>query len=312
MRSDGLDRDVGAGADREAEVGLRERGRVVDAVADHRDDAALGLQPADDVGLVGRQHLGDHLVDADLGGDRARGRLVVAGQQHRAAGRAPCSDATASADVGLTVSATTSTRAHLAVPGGERPRCGPARSAARARGVERGGERAGSSRPSARAGRPARRGRRRRPRRRGPRGWRSPRRRGSAPSSLARRARRSPGRSGARRRPRARRRGAAPRRASSPSASATSTRLIAAGGDRAGLVEHDRVDRARGLEDLRALDQQAELRAAAGADEQRGRRGEPERARAGDDQHGDGGGERERRRPRRRRARSRASRRRGR
>ena len=52
MRSDGLDGDVGAGADRQAEVGLGERGRVVDAVADHRDDAALGLQPADDVDLV--------------------------------------------------------------------------------------------------------------------------------------------------------------------------------------------------------------------------------------------------------------------
>ena len=67
---------------RQAEVGLRERGRVVDAVADHRDDAALGLQAADDVGLVGGHHLGDDLVDADLGGDGAGGRLVVAGQQH--------------------------------------------------------------------------------------------------------------------------------------------------------------------------------------------------------------------------------------
>ena len=33
-----LDRDVGAGADRDPEVGLGERGRVVDAVADHGDD----------------------------------------------------------------------------------------------------------------------------------------------------------------------------------------------------------------------------------------------------------------------------------
>ena len=40
-----LDRDVRAGADREAEVGLRERGRVVDAVADHRDDLAGVLEP---------------------------------------------------------------------------------------------------------------------------------------------------------------------------------------------------------------------------------------------------------------------------
>ena len=66
-----------------------------------------------------------------------------------------------------------------------------------------------------------------------------------------------------------------------------------AGGDRAGLVEHDRVDAAGGLEDLGALDQQAELGAAAGADHQRRRRREAEGAGAGDDQHGDGGGERE-------------------
>ena len=40
----GLDGDVGAGAHREAEVGRGQRGGVVDAVADHRDDAALGLE----------------------------------------------------------------------------------------------------------------------------------------------------------------------------------------------------------------------------------------------------------------------------
>ena len=67
-----------------------------------------------------------------------------------------------------------------------------------------------------------------------------------------------------------------------------------AGGHRAGLVEHDRVDAARGLEHLGTLDQQPELGAAAGADEQRGRGREPERARAGDDQHGDRGADRER------------------
>ena len=39
-----LDRDVGAGADGDAQVGLGERRRVVDAVADHRDPAALGLE----------------------------------------------------------------------------------------------------------------------------------------------------------------------------------------------------------------------------------------------------------------------------
>ena len=108
------------------------------------------------------------------------------------------------------------------------------------------------------------------------------------------RRRRSPARSGARRRPRARRRRpAAPPRRCRPRRT-TRASAIRPRGHGAGLVEHDRVDAAGGLEDLRALDQQPELRAAAGADEQRGRRGEPERARAGDDQHGDGGGERER------------------
>jgi len=39
----GLDRHVSAGADRDADVGLGERGRVVDAVSHHRDLAALPL-----------------------------------------------------------------------------------------------------------------------------------------------------------------------------------------------------------------------------------------------------------------------------
>ena len=67
---------------------------------------------------------------------------------------------------------------------------------------------------------------------------------------------------------------------STPSATVTSTQAHLAGGDGAGLVEHDRVDAAGGLQDLGALDQQAELGAAAGADHQRRRRREA-RARRG-------------------------------
>ena len=59
-----------------------------------------------------------------------------------------------------------------------------------------------------------------------------------------------------------------------------------AGGDRAGLVEHDGVDPPGGLQDLRALDEDAELGAPAGADQQGGGRGQAEGAGAGDDQHG--------------------------
>ena len=110
-------------------------------------------------------------------------------------------------------------------------------------------------------------------------------------------------RSGARRRPRPRRPAAAARRASTPG-----------GGDdrRPGVIRpvvtvpvlsSTTVSTAPGrLQHLRALDQDAELGAAAGADQQRGRRGQAERARAGDDQHRDRGGERGPGGPRRRRA----------
>jgi hypothetical protein len=64
-----------------------------------------------------------------------------------------------------------------------------------------------------------------------------------------------------------------------------------AGGHGAGLVEDDGVDAAGGLQDLWAFDEDAELCAATGADEQRCGGGEPEGAGAGDDQDGDGGGE---------------------
>ena len=65
----------------------------------------------------------------------------------------------------------------------------------------------------------------------------------------------------------------------------------AAVGDGAGLVEHDRRDPPRLLEHLRPLDQDPELRAAAGPDHERRGSREAECARAGDDQHGDGRGE---------------------
>ena len=105
----GFDGDVGAGAHGEAEVGLGEGGGVVDAVADHGDDLALGLEAADDVDLVGGEDLGDDLVDADLVGDGSGGPLVVAGEQDRVAARAPRSSRDGLGQVGLTVSATTST-----------------------------------------------------------------------------------------------------------------------------------------------------------------------------------------------------------
>ncbi len=64
------------------------------------------------------------------------------------------------------------------------------------------------------------------------------------------------------------------------------------GGDRSGLVEHGGVDATRRLEHLAALDHDAQLRGTTRAHHDRGGRGQAERARAGDDQHGDRGRER--------------------
>lgn len=68
-----------SGADRNAQIGLYQGGRVVDAVTHHRDHPALVLQPPNLSYLVLRQHLGQHLLDADLLGDRGSRAGVVAG-----------------------------------------------------------------------------------------------------------------------------------------------------------------------------------------------------------------------------------------
>ena len=61
-----LDRDVGAGADGDADVGAGQRRGVVHAVADHGDLQAAGLELGDLVRLVLGQDLGEHLVDAEV------------------------------------------------------------------------------------------------------------------------------------------------------------------------------------------------------------------------------------------------------
>src|SRR5699024_10842824 len=53
------------------------------SVAHHRDDATLALEAGDHIHLLRRQHLGNDLVDADLGGNLTGHGLVVAGQQDR-------------------------------------------------------------------------------------------------------------------------------------------------------------------------------------------------------------------------------------
>jgi hypothetical protein len=52
---------------------------VVEAVADHCHLGAVLLQPLHFAGLVLRQHLGEHLVDAGLAGDGVGAGLDIAG-----------------------------------------------------------------------------------------------------------------------------------------------------------------------------------------------------------------------------------------
>ena len=65
----GLARDVGAaGAHGDADVGGAQRRGVVDAVAGHADDLAVGLERADELELLLGDHAGEHVDRSALGG----------------------------------------------------------------------------------------------------------------------------------------------------------------------------------------------------------------------------------------------------
>ena len=80
----GLFRGLRAGVHRDADVGLRERGRVVGAVTGHRDEPAAGLLALDQRHLVFGRRFGEEVVDAGLLGDGPGRERVVAGDHHRA------------------------------------------------------------------------------------------------------------------------------------------------------------------------------------------------------------------------------------
>jgi hypothetical protein len=80
----GFARGLRAGVHGDADIGLRQRRRVVGAVAAHGDELALGLLVADQLQLVLRRRLGEEIVDAGFAGDRGRGQRIVAGDHHGA------------------------------------------------------------------------------------------------------------------------------------------------------------------------------------------------------------------------------------
>ena len=61
------------------DIGLRQRGRVVGAVARHGDQAAAGLLSLDEVEFVLRRGLREEVVHAGFGGNGGGGERVVAG-----------------------------------------------------------------------------------------------------------------------------------------------------------------------------------------------------------------------------------------
>ena len=79
-----LARRLRAGLHGDADVGLSEGGGVVGAVAAHGDEPAAELLLADVAQLVLRRRLGEEVVDAGLRGDRGGGEGVVARHHDRA------------------------------------------------------------------------------------------------------------------------------------------------------------------------------------------------------------------------------------
>ena len=63
----------------DADVGLRERGSVIGAVAAHGDELALGLLVANEAQFVLGRRLREKVIDAGFCRNRRRGRRIVAG-----------------------------------------------------------------------------------------------------------------------------------------------------------------------------------------------------------------------------------------
>ena len=75
-----LNGDIAAAAHGDPHIGLRQRGRIVDTVADHRHLMSLALQELNRIGFTVRQNPGNHLINARLFSDSVGGGWVIAGQ----------------------------------------------------------------------------------------------------------------------------------------------------------------------------------------------------------------------------------------
>ena len=235
--------------------------------------------------LVG-QHLGQDVRRCQLRGRSPRRWRGCRRSASTRRARAPCSCSTAACDSGRSVSATRDQPSGLLVDSDEhRRRARRVRAPRRARPARRARCRSPPAAPGCRAGP---RGRRRAPGCPWPaNAWKCSAFGSSSPSSLRAR-RRWPRPAGAPSRPRPRPPAAS--RSCSDSAVGGDRRCVTAGLPRVSvpvLSSTMVLIAARALERLAAADQDAVLGGLARADHDRGRRGQAERARAGDDQHRD-------------------------
>ena len=300
-----------SGAQRQAEVGGGQRRGVVDPSPTMATDASLALQPAHHAGLVVRAAPRRAPPPASMPTWSASTRAAAPSSPVSRIGVSPSarSRRTACRAVRPDRVADRDHRASDPVPGHRRPRCArPPRRVARARDqlggqldVELGEQRRPPDQHRVRDHRV--RPRARRPRRARP----SPGvlSNSATPGSCVRagcghRGRRDRRPPGVRRPARPRRPAAAPGPGRRPSAGCTPctviTPVVSVPVRSSSTVSTARVDSSTSGPLIRM----PELGAAAGAGQQRGRGGQTERARAGDEQHRDGGGDRVRR-PRRRR-----------
>ena len=79
----GFARGLRAGVHGHADIRLRERGRVVRAVAGHGDEMAVGLFLANAFQLLLRRGLRHEIIHARFGRDGRGGQRIVAGDHHR-------------------------------------------------------------------------------------------------------------------------------------------------------------------------------------------------------------------------------------
>ena len=261
-------------------------GRVVDAVAGHRDDAALAPAAARPRRPSGRA--APRRCTSSMPSLRATASAVVRLSPVSMTMRMPsaCSAAIASGVVALIGSATPSRPASRPSTATNITVCAVARAAPRRARPASPTSTPSSSMQRAVAERDAR-GRRPCPSTPLPVSDSKAPAAAERDAALVARPRRSPPRADARCRARGSPRGAAARSRSTPAGGDDRHQPRLAFGQRAGLVDDERVDLAQHLDRLGVPEQHAQRRALARRDHDRHRRRQPERARAGDDQHRD-------------------------